>query len=156
MQKIIFLDIDGVLTSGNNFILSRDKFQIIADLCKTSGIRLVLSSSWRNFEWANTVKELSSGSNAELFNIIIPYIVGITPRNYHLSRGGEIELFLDYIKTGAFPHLYDTGYFNGEDIDYIIVDDAEVEPYQYSHHIKTDMFTGLEEEHIIKIVKYFN
>lgn len=85
----------------------KDKFQMIADLCKNTGIQLVLSSSWCNFEYINTIKELESGINADFFKIITPYIVGIIPRNYHLSRCGEIDLFLMCIQANTFQYLYD-------------------------------------------------
>jgi hypothetical protein len=156
IKNIIFLDIDGVLTSGNNFILNESKFKMIADVCQQYNIRIVLTSSYREFSYKDTIKSLQQN---KIFDIIIPYIVGITPRIYRLSRSGEIELFIDYIKFNVSTNVYDNSYFKHNDetlnIKYLIIDDEESGSYK-ENHIQTNMFVGLEEEHINQIIKYFN
>lgn len=156
VKNIIFLDIDGVLTSGNNFILNESKFRMIADMCEQYNIRIVLSSSWREFNYNDTIQSLQKN---KLFNIIIPYIVGITPRIYRLSRSGEIDLFIDYVKSNVSTNVYDNSYFKHPDetlnIKYLIIDDEELDSYK-ENHIQTNMFVGLEQEHINQIIKYFN
>jgi hypothetical protein len=158
VKNIIFLDIDGVLTFGNNFILNESKFRMIADMCEQYNIRIVLSSSWREFNYNDTIQSLQKN---KLFNIIIPYIVGITPRVYRLSRTGEIELFIDYVKSNVTSSIFDKLYFKHKDneildIKFLIIDDEDIDHYYKDYHIQTNMFVGLEQEHINQIIKYFD
>lgn len=125
MNKIIFLDIDGVLNSQNTFRdnheyekffvrymndnvndritykmldIDLDKVFMIRYICNLTGAKVVISSTWRRSRWYPLIEE-------RLVTLGIP-IVGVTP--YIDSRSGdEIRKYLVDEKVDDFVILDD-------------------------------------------------
>lgn len=97
MRKIIFMDVDGVLNSMKTVyaqgryprslrdVLEFDgcAMQLIRRFCEESGAKIVLSSSWRNW---NTVQDCRESMS-------LP-IIDKTPHIKGVDRGSEIEAWL--------------------------------------------------------------
>lgn len=162
LLKIIFLDIDGVLTTGPNYLLHIDKFNMIADICQQTGAKIVLSSSWRNFTFENTIKELNELPSGNLFKLITPYFIGITPRfQYCANRWYNICDFITCVKANAHPELYDSESFKNYDkFKCVIVDDCDILGLNNTGmeflQITTDAMSGLSDDNKTEILEYFN
>ena len=109
--RLIFLDIDGVVNSmeyemycediregkveGVTEVPKNEKVEMIRELCEKFEVRIVISSSWRLWTLDSTLKDFEK---YEDLKTLIPYIVGITPRQCHKEqgkvRGDEIDWFL--------------------------------------------------------------
>lgn len=142
--KIIFLDIDGVMNSvqydcwRQNKKLNKLRYGSIdprecyrmSRFCEKYGIKLVISSSWRNANsWEATYKEFMNEGFEELLyrhhgmKLLAPYIVGVTPYCESRNRGEEIQAFCDIV-NGKCPK--DNRILMKEDftiLNYCIVDD---------------------------------
>ena len=105
VDKIVFLDIDGVLNSEEWV----DKCFRNADVCDLDpdainrlikflddiNTKIVLSSSWRSLNAQSTILEFSTH---ELLKKLIPYIIGVTPRFHKCGkRGNEIAYWMDML-----------------------------------------------------------
>src|SRR5574344_367677 len=96
VDKIVFLDIDGVLNS-EEWAKKRFNKLVSDDICDSdvdsdainrlikflddTNAKIVLSSSWRSLNVQSTILEFST-FNHELLKKLIPYIIGVTPRFY--------------------------------------------------------------------------
>lgn len=125
MNKIIFLDIDGVLNSQKTFIdnhdwekifikikinsiediitrqmldIDLDKVFMLRDICNLTGAKIVISSAWRNFMYYTLIEE-------KLISLGLP-IVGTTPYIDN-NRGEEIRKYLEENKVDNFIILDD-------------------------------------------------
>lgn len=125
MNKIIFLDIDGVLNSQNTFRdnheyekffvrymndnvndritykmldIDLDKVFVIRDICNLTGAKVVISLTWRRSRWYPLIEE-------RLVTLGIP-IVGVTPY-INSRRGDEIRKYLVDEKVDDFVILDD-------------------------------------------------
>lgn len=163
MEKIIFLDIDGVLNSSNTFkenktiknlynkCLDRtymndlkwllldidfEKLQLLKKIVEVTGAKIVISSSWRNLRLYPLIEEylVSKG---------LP-IIGTT-KNIESQRGKEIKTYIEENKIN----------------DFIVLDDEIFDDYDdliINRLIKTDFYqNGLDEQHVeeaIKVLKY--
>lgn len=97
-MKIIFLDIDGVLNShgwvhqhGDHTWLSMldpDRIELLNQITKRTGAKLVISSSWRIFHGHTPLALLlqQAGVEGEVYDV--------TPTGHGL-RGREIQAWLD-------------------------------------------------------------
>lgn len=134
MDKYIFLDIDGVLATGEN--LGEDGCWTFTPRCidnlnkilSVTDAKIVLSSSWRKWSLEDTIKDLKAKGFP-----FCGHLVGITIRAYqyldrtkkiHLSipRGVEIDQWID-----TNIHSNNGKDWNrkklGVDYNYIILDD---------------------------------
>lgn len=158
MNKVIFLDIDGVLNSNNTFDdndewrkffckfsnkslkdkityhmidIDLDKVFMLRDVCNLTGAKIVISSSWRRLWYYSLTEE-------KLVNLGLP-IVGTTPY-IRGNRGEEIRRYLQNNKVDNF----------------IILDD-EIFPDFYgleNYLVKTSFYDdGLTEEIAREIVR---
>ena len=125
MNKIIFLDIDGVLNSQKTFIdnhkwkkifvkiktnniedivtrkmldIDLDKVFMLRDICNLTGAKIVISSCWRNLTYYILVEE-------KLVSLGLP-IIGATPYIDN-NRGEEIRKYLEENKVDNFIILDD-------------------------------------------------
>jgi len=152
MDKIIFLDIDGVLNCRNTFkerkqeriFYSRflekndfnlakismcdidfEKLQLLKYIVLETNAKIVISSSWKKLRYYLLIEEL-------LINKGIP-IIGATPY-INNKRGTEIRKYLS----------------ENEVNDFIIIDDEIFNDYDdelINHLVKTDFYNeGLNEE----------
>lgn len=164
-MKVIFLDIDGVLNSQdlisrriienldqheyNNKDLFIDEIavKLLTKFCNKYNVKLVISSSWRQWDLENTIKYFCK-PKYKLLHPLIPYIVGITPRIYNenddgsydsVDRGIEIKKYLD----------------THNDIEEycILDDDNDILPEQINNFVQTTFQHGLTEIHIPLIKK---
>ena len=161
MNKIIFLDIDGVLNSQKTFRdnhnyrkffvkymndsvddeiihimlgIDLNKVFMLRDICNLTGAKVVVSSSWRRSRWYLLLEE-------SLTSLGIP-IVGITPY-INSNRGTEIRKYLEDNKVDDFVILDDE----------IFKDFNELENYL----VKTSFYEeGLNEDisrEVVRVLK---
>lgn len=166
-MKIIFLDIDGVIsTQKSNYTLDKDACDLLGKIIDATDARIVISSSWRK----NTVEDTKSyfTTIGHFVPFLFPYadrIIGVTIRAYayimqgvHLGipRGVEIKQWID-------THIHsDNGkdwYYKeiGVDFNYVILDDdSDMLLEQAEHFIKTDTYLGLSENDVEQAIKILN
>lgn len=158
MNKIIFLDIDGVLNSQKTFVdnhkwlkifikiktnsiddivtrkmldIELDKVFMLRDICNLTGAKIVISSCWRNLIHYILVEE-------KLVSLGLP-IIGTTPYIDN-NRGEEIRKYLEENKVDNFIILDDE----------IFKDFYELE----NHLVKTSFYEdGLNYEKVEESVR---
>lgn len=137
-MRVIFLDVDGVLNKNNTkeyFWMMNEKFtgldmklvKLLQDYLKTVDARIILSSSWRNFE---TGKMILQAAGITWYKT--------TPHRGFKLRGQEIQAILD----------------EGEVTKYVILDDfghLEFLKHQRRYLIQTSPVHGLIPKNIKKI-----
>ncbi len=159
MDKIIFLDIDGVLNSCNTFIENKivknlyskcldrtymndlkwllldidfEKLQLLKQIVDITDAKIVISSSWKKLRLYPLVEEY-------LIQKGIP-IIGTT-KNIKSERGKEIKTYIEENMIN----------------DFIVIDDEIFDDYDdliINRLIKTDFYqNGLDEEHVEEAVK---
>ena len=156
-MKIVFLDIDGVLNSDDWYKSGEakkayEKTKIVSDyhfdpnawkwvekLLIETGAKIVLSSSWRNYNLEATLNDFK-GTNFEVLN---KYIVGITPRSVLRHRGSEIKTFIETTDIKIDKYV-------------IIDDDTDFNTEQLPYFVRTDWFKGITEENYNKAKKILN
>ena len=151
MNKIVFLDIDGVLNSSawneshqdeikKGILIDRQKVTLLASLVKKTGARIILHSGWR-YWFDNKLKPLRIESEylIEFLQQEGLSIEGVTPdltteeirttKKFSLVKADEILLWLKQNENVASWVVFD-------DLD---LHNVEVEQYQ----VKTDYMVGL-------------
>ena len=166
VDKIVFLDIDGVLNSEEWFGKRFNKL-VSDDICgpdvdpdtinrlmkflDDTNAKIVLSSSWRSLNIQSTILEFSTFNN-EFLKKLIPYIIGVTPRFYeYRKRGNEIKyltdmLSIDYntlVKRGCLLENVEIS----KNYRYVIVDD-DSDMLRGQNFVQTDFHTGLTDEDV--------
>ena len=147
-NKVIFLDVDGVLNSDKTaartpqgFIgVSSEKVKLLNEIVKATGASIILSSSWRLMDSADTdykylIRHLAYKKL---------YIQGKTEliRN---NRGKEIQKFLD----------------EHENIEaFVILDDEFIQEFEEcnlsKHLVHTESKDGLTKNDVEKAIKILN
>lgn len=136
-DKILFLDIDGVLNSKIYYKYiykpeeGHSRFDpycvvLIKRLVEEFLLKIVITSTWRNGIAERLMNELEESK-------LIPYLHEDwhTPILRPVNRGREIQLWLD-----EHPEI----------IDYIIIDDNEnLLEYQLNKFVKTDSYAGMAQ-----------
>jgi hypothetical protein len=158
-SSLIFLDVDGVLNSGdgNNaigqlvldgFIPSHQKqrwFQprhvrLLAKLEHLSGASLILSSSWRLDTHPGEIEHFMREAGHPS-----PCIVGTTDSGGP-TRGAEIGRYLKYFQDNvAFGP-----------VPYVVLDDDWDPDMHPDHFVSIDYQEGLTERHVERAVKILN
>ena len=167
MQKIIFLDIDGVLATpeylkDGEWALNPVKQNILKSIIDETDAKIVLSSSWR----LHTLEETKEFMLQEGF-LFVDRIIGVTIRAYHyidksfkihlsIPRGVEIQQWID-------THIHSDNGKNwerkklGVDYQYVILDDDSDMLYtQRFNFIQTDSEIGLMMWEATKAVEILN
>ena len=142
--KVIFLDFDGVVSTNDyKWHLNPVKVLSVTELCKNTGARIIVSSSWKvgcsdteHFkDWLKRcflTKEIRENC-PDLFNTFIDYIAGITDVGVG-ERGMEIR---DYLKR------------HDEIVNYVILDDdSDMLEEQLFNFVQTDTFEGITEREV--------
>ena len=148
IDKIIFLDVDGVLNHNAwyKWVISHPEFlkngghknidprsvEKIIKICDETGARIVMSSSWRLWEFYQTLKNLNRIRD---LRPILDYMVGITERTENRFRGQEIKYFLNNCRKGNFMTA------NGNNLK-----KADIEFAQFPKYIILDDETDMLEE----------
>lgn len=136
-QKILFLDIDGVLNSKIYYKYiykpeeGHSRFDpycvvLIKRLVEEFSLQIVITSTWRNGIIDRLKKELQESN-------LSPYLHSDwhTPILRPVSRGKEIKLWLD-----SHPEIQ----------NYLIIDDSEnLLEYQMNKLVKTDNYAGMAQ-----------
>ena len=175
IDKIIFLDVDGVINSdefarwchqnrdflkegGSNHI-SPWLVEKVIKICDITGASIVMSSSWRLWSLGQTLKNLSSKRD---LRPILEHLVGVTPRSEERYRGEEIKQFLDccskqYFYTSYGEQLSDERYKFSTNPKYVIIDDdTDMLDEQLPYFINTDFMIGISDKDVEKAVKILN
>ena len=168
MQKIIFLDIDGVLATQEDceetrlWGLSPKKQELLGQILDKTNADIVLSSSWRCIDVETTKTYMSS--KGFLFS---DKIIGVTIRAYHyidkttkihlsIPRGVEIKQWIDTNVHRNIDLKYQRKSLN---IDYtyvILDDDSDMLLEQKDMFLKCDSDKGLTTEIVEKVINILN
>lgn len=165
MKKILFLDIDGVLSIPDFNIgweLNISKQKLLGKIIEKTNCDIVLSSSWRK----NTLEETKNYMTLKGF-LFSDKIIGITIRAYHyidtkekihlsIPRGVEIKQWLD-----TNIHSNNGKDFNrlklGVDFTYCILDDdSDMLLEHRNNFIKTNGSNGLTQKDVDKTIVILN
>lgn len=135
-MKIIFLDFDGVLNSIENVIADVDGFvelcpvrcKIVARLCKESGAKIVVSSSWRTGHTTESLLRLLADEHPS-FACLAPHVIDITTRSCNGHRGSQIA---EWLKAHPEVGVY-----------VILDDDSDMLSEQRPAFVQTSMSRGI-------------
>lgn len=143
MAKIIFLDIDGVLTSrkslytyGNFRTFLPSSVQALNFVLKASDAKIVISSAWR---CGRSLEDLTAIFNKE--GIDGSKIIGKTPR-FHGLRGMEIH---EWLYHATIPIE-----------SFVILDDETDMGRHISRLVKTSFELGMDMSHAKLAIKMLN
>lgn len=167
MNKYIFLDIDGVLATPDYqlnglWAINPAKQDLLGDILRETGAKIVLSSSWR----LHTLEDTKNHMTQEGFQFSDD-IVGVTIRAYqyidrkskiHLSipRGVEIKQWIDTNVHSDNGKNFDRKTLD-VDYTYVILDDGtDMLLEQKDHFINTNPETGLTKEESLLAIKLLN
>lgn len=142
-MKLIFLDIDGVMNHRTHFVRSRQhwgqEFSPLAvrnlrEIIKTTGAKIVLSSTWR--------KEMSLTEIKKMFSYydMGRYVIGKTPYLEDHIRGLEIQKWMDdepQIKVESF----------------VIIDDDDDMGDLIPHLVHTSNTHGLSDDKRVEAIR---
>lgn len=171
MDKYIFLDFDGVITTQQSkYNLDPEKCELIQKIVDATGAKIVITSSWRQDTFEATIEKLKTVDGHRVPFVVswIDDIIGITIRAYqyftqgtgvyfYIPRGVEIKQWIDThvhstIKSGPFKHKK-----VGIDFQYVILDDDADMLYEHRNHfIKTNMCKGISHAQANKAIKILN
>lgn len=135
-MKVIFLDIDGCLTSKREgtyfnpdpakYHPSKTVMKQIMKLCDETGAKIVMATNWRKFdidgEWVNKYGAYKNPLK-EVQAFFEDYCIGTLPKTRHINKAQATILYLE----------------EHDDIDnFVIFDDDKREQYQntYEYGIK--------------------
>lgn len=147
-QKILFLDIDGVLNSevyykssfksdNSSSRFDPKSVELIKKLVEEFSLQIVISSTWRYGATDRLMHELK---NSKLIGYL--YHEWFTPVIHPAHRGTEIKLWLE---------------LHPEVSDYIIIDDDEnILEEQMKRFVKTDLHKGMTELHFNRVRAIFS
>ena len=149
MNKIIFLDFDGVITTyASKWEIDNEKCLLVKKICDETGAKIVISSSWRY----STVEKTIDVYKLQDW-VLTPYVVGVTPL---------LSLSLDCVKMSDFPQrgLEIAEYIQTSDDlikNYVILDDSTDLLYmQKDHFVRTDTYKGILEENVQQAIQILN
>ena len=167
MEKIIFLDIDGVLAvpsclKDGMWALSDEKQKLLGKILDETDAKIVLSSSWRYATLEKTKEHMES--KGFLFN---NKLIGVTIRAYqYLEKGTGIHLSIPRgveIKQWIDTNIHSDNGKNwerkevGKDFTYIILDDdRDMLLEQKSHFLNTNSEIGLTDDIVERAVAILN
>lgn len=141
-MKIIFLDIDGVVTSIRSGWFNLDIYTVnfLRWVCKKADIKIVISSTWRMNHNAEYWKSIFGEYIHEDYRTPMGRELHVIKKGTR-CRGDEIQLWLS-------KHPEITKYL-------ILDDDSDMLESQLSSFIQTDSHNGLLFEHMGKIKEYW-
>lgn len=175
ISKIIFLDVDGVLNHNSwyKWVMSHPEFlkeggdknidprsvERIVKICDETGARIVMSSSWRLWEFNQTLKNLNRIRD---LRPILDYMVGITERTEDRFRGQEIKYFLNNCRKGNFITA-NRNNLKKADVEFvqfpkyiILDDDTDMLEEQESVFLHIDDRVGITHKDVEKAIKILN
>ena len=154
MDKLIFLDIDGILdTYTSRYQLDPVLMSRLGTLLERTGAKIVVSSSWRALDVAGTIEFMTDKDNPSVGEHPFPYtdrVVGITPILYSINdgdidrpatRGEEIAA---YLKDNPCEHYV------------FLDDDRDMLPSQQAHFVPINDEFGLTDTDMEKAIGILN
>ncbi len=161
MDKVVFLDIDGVLNSNfwlennerelsNGTLIDSEKVKLLSDLIKKTNAKIILHSGWR-FWFDGDLKplRLEAEKFLEMLNAEGLWIDGVTPdltteeiretKKFSLVKAAEILLWLSEHKEVKSWVVLEDLYLHNEEVD--------------KHQVKTDATVGLTEDDVKRAVE---
>ena len=153
MQKIIFLDFDGVLNTQSWYQNTFDPNAVacLSILIEKTGADIVVSSSWKSlgYDWIKEMwKERDLPGN----------VIGITPNT--ISDEMLLKISLEDMEEGALKGYEIEEWLskNGKQLkSYVIIDDNDTFlPKQRPYLVKTNPFYGLSENDVEKAINILN
>jgi len=153
LDKVIFLDVDGVLNSTYSMMINKKEGELFVDLPYAEHVAIlnnitdrtnspiVISSTWRIGEHLHSLRRLFYLAGVK------GSIIGMTPvhKGEHTLRGNEIT---EWLQTNA-PSLLITRRF-------VILDDDSDMADLMDNLIQTDFHTGLRIEHSYRAIAILN
>jgi hypothetical protein len=146
LNKVIFLDIDGVLNNKDTFPnMCYEKVQLLKHIIEKTAAKIVISSSWRHggINEGSAIHEQLMKNDPE--GIVFNAIIDITPRPGYIDP----PLQKDYVRGHEIARWIEDNAFDGK---FVILDDdrdmAHLEPYL----IKTDTDIGMLCSHAKKVI----
>ena len=134
-MKLLFLDIDGVMTNDDRVIndrhiysFSKSCVEVLNQILRTHEVKIILTSSWRTVYDPETINRMFTE------NGVIQTPAGQTPSISTLRRSLEIKKYLEKRTPTHF----------------VILDDMEIPGFP-KNYIRIDPATGLTMEHIPRI-----
>lgn len=153
-ERIIFLDVDGVLNNRTAMFFSMLKMyspkgrgidsmdvgcvRLFEYLVKQTDSKFVISSAWRG-KTKKTSPRVFDALELCGFTDAYDYCVGVTPR-LSTGRGGEIDYWLSHNPT----------------YNYVIIDDDAFDIHQKDHLVQTDHEIGLTVPDMEKAMAILN
>ena len=136
-MKLLFLDIDGVMTNDDRVINDRHVYsfskscvEVLNQILRTHDLKIILTSSWRTVYDAEMINQMFTE------NGVIQTPAGQTPSISTLRRGLEIKKYLEKRTPTHF----------------VILDDMEITGFP-KNYVRINPATGLTTEHIPMINK---
>lgn len=157
VDKIVFLDIDGVLNSEEWFNkclmgddicdLDPDAINRLIKFLDDTNAKIVISSSLRSLNIQSTILEFLTH---ELLNKLITYIIGVTPRfNKCRKKGNEIAYWMNMLSIDYNTLVKHGWVLENVEISkkyrYVIVSD-DSDMLRGQNFVQTDFQTGLIDE----------
>ncbi len=139
-MKLLFLDIDGVMTNDEPIInpshlysFSPSCVDVLNQILKTHDLKIIITSSWRTVFDAEKLNQIFTQ------NGVIQTPAGQTPTISNLNRGKEIKKYMEKRKPTSF----------------VILDDMEIKGFP-KNFIHIDPAKGLTEAHIPRVNEILN
>lgn len=169
MDKYLFLDFDGVITTEESLsCLCPKKLALLGQIIDATDCKLVISSSWRRNTVEQTIKNLSDPTRHFNGGMKFPFcdrIVGVTIHAYNylqkgvhlgIPRGVEIKQWIDTHIHSDNGKNYERKELN-EDFAYVILDDdCDMLLEQRDNFVQTDSHLGLSESDVQKAIEILN
>lgn len=151
-MKVIFLDINGVLTSRASAMLQAMSGEgrrlkpsplhtgIVNEIARKMNAVVVITSTWRR---TMPYKELLHALDAG--GLDVKMVGGVTPYLPGKERDEEIQDWLDSARQA--DHEYD---------GMVIIDDDSDMAHLHDYHLKTETWDGLLATHVPEIIRIMN
>jgi len=156
-NKIIFLDIDGVLRTVTDINFNKRSIGNLNNLIRKTNAKIVITSTWKNEKGLSYVKEIleNQGLKGDIIDET-PHFTLIHPDygELNIPRGMEIKCWLE--KNTKMEFL------DGEPVvnfieNYVILDDhSDMLIEQNEHFIKIDPTKGFDGRYMKRAIEILN
>lgn len=137
MNKIIFLDFDGVITHPKSkWKIDPKKLDLIVKIIQATSAKIVVSSSWKRNKTLKELKEKLRGFNP----LFVKSIIDVTP-NISPYRGEEIQYYLNIHEIDSYV---------------ILDDDSDMLESQLLNFVQTDTYFGISEREVDICIELLN
>ena len=146
-MKILFLDVDGVLNrcGKSNQGLETYQCDLLAEICRKTGCKVVVSSTWRKYP------NLMENRLLPMFRSRGVECVGQTPEL--VSERKLLDGSLLYTAKPRRAEITDWLTCNPGVTQYAIVDDDRDADDGTGHYVRTESYTGLTQEIAADIIR---